>query len=121
MAIPNTVGPITRWVADAAVVLSVIAGKDAEDRDTLSQPDVVPDFPKALDPKALQGKRIGVPRRVFFDDKHGRRADLLVAFEEALETIRSLGATIVDPVDMPSVDEIDATKDECPVLDVDFK
>ncbi|KAG6808031.1 hypothetical protein H0H92_005635 [Tricholoma furcatifolium] len=117
----DTVGPMTRCVADAAVVLSIIAGKDAEDPDTLAQPDVIPDFTKALDENALKGKRIGVPRKIFLDDKEGRRADVLKAFEGALEVIRSLGATIVDPADLPSVEEIDAKKDECPVLDVDFK
>ncbi|KAG6867533.1 hypothetical protein C0993_001583 [Termitomyces sp. T159_Od127] len=117
----DTVGPMARCVADAAVVLSAIAGKDPDDSDTLSQPDVIPDFSNALNSRALEGKRIGVPRRVFLDDEKGSRSDVLVSFEEALEVIRSLGATVVDPADLPSADEIKASNSETIVLDVDFK
>ncbi|KAK7062779.1 hypothetical protein VNI00_000268 [Paramarasmius palmivorus] len=52
----DTIGPITRSVSDAAIVLSVIAGKDPNDNFTLAQPDTVPDFTLALDANALQGK-----------------------------------------------------------------
>ncbi|KNZ80737.1 Putative amidase, partial [Termitomyces sp. J132] len=117
----DTVGPMTRCVADAAAVLSVIAGKDPNDSDTLSQPDIVPDFTQALNSRAFEGKRIGVPRRVFFDDENGSHPEILPAFEEALEVIRSLGATVVDPADLPSIDEIKASKAETIVLDADFK
>ncbi|KAG6871798.1 hypothetical protein C0995_016438 [Termitomyces sp. Mi166 len=117
----DTVGPMTRCVADAAVVLSVIAGKDPNDSDTLLQPDVVPDFTNALNPRALEGKRIGVPRRVFLDDESGSRFDILASFEEALDIIRSLGATVVDSADLPSIDEFKASNNETVVLDVDFK
>ncbi|KAJ6562367.1 amidase signature domain-containing protein [Mycena capillaripes] len=92
----DTVGPMTRSLTDAAIVLSVIAGKDPNDNFTLAQPPVVPDFTKALNRNALMGKRIGVPRR-------------------------ALGATIVDPADLPSADEFITSKNETMVLDVDFK
>ncbi|KAG6864455.1 hypothetical protein C0991_009382 [Blastosporella zonata] len=117
----DTVGPMTRCVADAAVVLTVIAGKDVNDSDTLSQPDLVPDFTKALNERALEGKRIGVPRRGFLDGKNDSDAEIRVAFEQALEVIRSLGATIVDPTDLPSVDEFKSPDNEIIVLDTDFK
>ncbi|KAG5335744.1 hypothetical protein C0989_000487 [Termitomyces sp. Mn162] len=117
----DTVGPMTRCVADAAAVLSGIAGKDPNDSDTLSQPDIVPDFTQGLNSRAFEGKRIGVPRRVFFDDENGSHPEILAAFEEALEVIRSLGATVVDPADLPSIDEIKASKAETIVLDADFK
>ncbi|KAF9442738.1 amidase signature enzyme, partial [Macrolepiota fuliginosa MF-IS2] len=63
----DTVGPMTRSMTDAAIVLSVIAGKDPNDNFTLAQPDVVPDYTKALNKNALRGKRIGVPRHVFLN------------------------------------------------------
>lgn len=66
----DTIGPMTRSIADAAVVLSIIAGKDPNDNFTLAQPAVVPDFTKALKKDALKGKRIGVPRRVFLNDRY---------------------------------------------------
>ncbi|PAV17947.1 amidase signature enzyme [Pyrrhoderma noxium] len=118
----DTVGPITRSVSDAAVVLSIIAGPDPNDNFTLAQPPVVPNFLRALNPNALAGARIGVPRRVFLDDRiTGNDPSVNVAFEEALNTIRNLGATVIDPADLPSADEIAVSNNETIVLDVDFK
>jgi amidase len=113
---------MTRSLTDAAIVLSVIAGKDPNDNFTLAQPPVVPDFTKALKKDALKGKRIGVPRRVFLDDNiTGNDPFVNVVFEQALVTIKSLGATIIDPADLPSADEIANSNNETIVLDIDFK
>lgn len=113
---------MTRSLTDAAIVLSVIAGKDPNDNFTLAQPAVVPDFTKALDKNALKGKRIGVPRRVFLNDSiTGNDPSINVAFEKALLTIKALGATIVDPADLPSADDFVTSNNETIVLEVDFK
>ncbi|PPQ68947.1 hypothetical protein CVT26_001818 [Gymnopilus dilepis] len=118
----DTVGPMTRSITDAAIVLSVIAGKDSNDGYTLSQPPVVPDYTKALDKNALSGKRIGVPRRVFLDSSiTGADPYVNIVFEQALTTIRNLGATIVDPADLPSADELVDFQHEEFVTNVDFK
>ncbi|PPR01017.1 hypothetical protein CVT26_015618 [Gymnopilus dilepis] len=118
----DTVGPITRSVTDAAIVLSIIAGKDPNDNFTLAQPPVVPDFTKALNKNALRGKRIGVPRRAFLNDSiSGNDPFVNIVFEQALSTIRSLGATVVDPADLPSADEIVVSNNETIVLNTDFK
>ncbi|KAF5324990.1 hypothetical protein D9619_009555 [Psilocybe cf. subviscida] len=118
----DTVGPMTRSLTDAAIVLSVIAGKDTNDNFTLAQPSTVPDFTKALNVNALRGKRIGVPRRVFLNDSiTGNDPFVNVIFEQALDTIRSLGATVIDNADLPSADEIANSNNETLVLDVDFK
>ncbi|KAF8963514.1 amidase signature enzyme [Flammula alnicola] len=118
----DTVGPMTRSITDAAIVLSVIAGKDPNDNFTLAQPPIVPDYTKALNKNALKGKRIGVPRRVFLNDSiSGNDPFVNVVFEQALETIKSLGATVVDPADLPSADEIANSNNETIVLDIDFK
>ncbi|KAJ7487269.1 amidase signature enzyme [Mycena galericulata] len=119
----DTVGPITRSLTDAAIVLSAIAGKDPNDNYTLAQPAVVPDFTQALDENALKGKRIGVPRRVFLNDTiTGNDPSVNVAFEKALLAIKALGATVVDPADLPSADDAAAAvNNEGIVLDVDFK
>ncbi|KAJ7432101.1 amidase signature enzyme [Mycena galericulata] len=118
----DTVGPITRSMTDAAIVLSVIAGKDPNDNFTLAQPAVVPDFTKALNKNALRGKRIGVPRRVFLNDSiTGNDPSVNVAFEQALLTIKALGATVVDPADLPSAEEFVTSNNETIVLNVDFK
>ncbi|KAJ7628820.1 amidase signature enzyme [Roridomyces roridus] len=118
----DTVGPLTRSVTDAAIVLSIIAGKDPNDNFTLAQPPIVPDFTKALDKNALRGKRIGVPRRVFLNDSlTGNDPSLGVAFEEALNTIRALGATVVDPADLPSAEDFVTSNNETIVSNTDFK
>lgn len=113
---------MTRSVTDAAIVLSVVAGKDPNDNFTLAQPPVVPDFTKALNEDALKGKRVGVPRRVFLDNNiTGNDPFVNVVFEQALVTIKSLGATVIDPADLPSADEIVVSNNETIVLDIDFK
>ena len=113
---------MVRSVSDAAIVLSIIAGPDPNDNFTLAQPTPVPDFTKALHANALKGKRIGVPRRVFLNDSiTGNDPFVNVVFEQALETIKALGATVVDPADLPSADEIAVSNNETIVLDVDFK
>ncbi len=82
-ATQDTAGPITRTVADAAAELQAIAGKDPEDPATASAPDVVPDYLAALNPTALQGKRIGIINNTN------------VQYQAAIAKIQSLGATTV--------------------------
>lgn len=118
----DTVGPLTRSTTDAAIVLSVIAGPDPNDNFTLTQPNVVPNYLTALNASALQGTRIGVPRAMFLEPSYsGLDETVLSAYATALETLRDLGAVIVDPADLPSAYEIAASNNETLVLDVDFK
>ncbi|KAJ7720972.1 amidase signature enzyme [Mycena maculata] len=118
----DTVGPLTRSMTDAAIVLSIIAGKDPNDNFTLAQPAIVPDFTQALNKDALKGKRIGVPRRVFLNDSiTGNDPSINIAFEQALLTIKELGATVVDPADLPSAEEFVTSNNETIVLNTDFK
>ncbi|KAF7440101.1 hypothetical protein PC9H_000445 [Pleurotus ostreatus] len=116
----DTVGPMARSITDAAIVLSVIAGKDNNDNYTLAQPSFIPDYMEALNQNALRGKRIGVPRRAFCNDTDIEES-VNVAFNHALDIIRGLGATVVDPADLPSADEIALSTNETTVTDVDFK
>ncbi|KZP00703.1 amidase signature enzyme [Calocera viscosa TUFC12733] len=118
----DTVGPMTRWVADAAALLTVIAGWDVRDNYTLAAPPLVPDYTTALNVNALQGARIGVPRIVFDQDNYtGNDPYVNVVFNQAIETLKGLGATIVDPADLPSALEITMSNNETIVLDTDFK
>ena len=84
----DTVGPMCRSVADAAAVLTVIAGRDPRDNCTLAQPPHVPDFSKALDKGALKGARLGVPRLF-----QGTDPSILAAFNTSLEVIKGFAAT----------------------------
>ncbi|KAJ8082280.1 hypothetical protein AAF712_001743 [Marasmius tenuissimus] len=115
----DTVGPMTRTVEDAAIVLSLIAGEDEQDVRTLAQPRPIPDYTSALNRNALQGKRIGVPRIKEGSSHFEQGPYFQTAFEDALRTLESLGATIVDPADLPSAKEVGSKEDI--VLNVDFK
>jgi amidase len=116
----DTVGPLCRSVADAAIVLSAIAGFDSLDNYTSAIPQPVPDYTKALQKNALKGKRIGVPRKLFLDPVYSEVPQCqLDAFEEALETIKALGATVVDHADIPSA--MDLVEYNNGVVRVDFK
>ncbi|KAJ7115101.1 amidase signature enzyme [Mycena crocata] len=118
----DTVGPLARSLTDAAIVLSIIAGKDSNDNYTNAQPATVPDFTKSLNKNALAGKRIGVPRSVFLDNSFtGNDPSVNAAFAQALETLKALGATIVDPADIPSASEYATSYNETIVEGVDFK
>ncbi|MFO1067070.1 MAG: amidase [Geminicoccaceae bacterium] len=88
------VGPLTRTVEDAALLLQVIAGQDANDPTTSSRP--VPDYVGAL-AGDIRGLRIAVPRR------HEVEVDAEVQrlLDASLDTLRRLGASLV-PVDLPS-------------------
>ncbi|KAI8988997.1 amidase signature enzyme [Trametes punicea] len=113
----DTVGPMARSVADAATILSIIAGRDPRDNFTLAQPPIVPDYTKALDADALRGARLGVPRTFVaqLDDVR------VAAFNASLETLRAKGATIIDPADFPDSQELLASNNETIVLSTDFK
>ena len=90
----DQIGPLARTAEDAAVVLQVIAGHDALDATSSTEP--VPDYLQALG-RGVAGLRIGVPRAFVGD---GVDADVQQAFAGALDRWRAGGAVIVD-VELP--------------------
>ena len=90
----DTVGPMARSVADAALLLAAIAGSDPEDPVTASCR--LEDYSRHLDPKALAGARIGVPRKGWFGMV--RCLDTIMA--AALDRLVALGAVLVDNVEL---------------------
>ena len=114
----DTVGPMARTVADAAAVLGALVGVDPRDPATAgSAGRFFTDYTRFLDPNGLRGARIGVIRQVFagFQDK------VDVVYDAAIQAMRAAGAVIVDPADLPDVQEIAASGDENTVLLFDFK
>jgi amidase len=94
----DTAGPLCRTVADAAVLLSALAGMDSRDSATgAAARHTAPDYTKFLDAGGLRGARIGVARAKFFgyNDATDRHA------ENALAALRDGGAVLVDPADIP--------------------
>ena len=92
------VGPMTRSTADAAIMLQAIAGYDPRDPTSLSAP--VPDYLADMD-AGIAGVRVGVDERHITD---GVDPELASAVLEGVETLRSLGAEIVE-MRMPDVDK----------------
>ncbi len=90
----DTAGPMGRCVADVAALLTVIAGSDPEDAATQRIPDGQPlDYRRSLDPNALRGARLGVARECF--SSHEGTTGVI---EQAIATLKRLGAEIIDPV-----------------------
>lgn len=110
----DTAGPMARTVADAAALLSVLAGPDPEDPATAAA-RVESDYTKFLDPDGLRGARIGVARAKFFG--YSASADKLV--EAAIDVMKRAGAVIVDPADVPHAGDYDDA--EFTVLLYEFK
>lgn len=98
-------GPMARTVADAATVLSVVAGYDPDDPVTVAMKDKsVPDYTASLVPGGLKGARIGVLRQAF----EGPTVDpeVRAIFNRALDDMRRAGATVIDTVIIASADSI---------------
>jgi amidase len=115
----DTVGPHARTVADAAAVLSALVGVDPRDPATsASAGHFSTDYTQFLDPDGLQGARIGVARSGGFT---GYSTDTDRVFEEALEAMADAGAVLVDPANIPTIDELNADQAEIIVLIWEFK
>jgi len=114
----DTVGPMARTVADAALVLGALTGVDARDPATAaSEGKFLNDYTPFLNPDGLRGARIGVPREVYF----GYNAEVDRVIEAAIETMRAAGAEIIDPADIPTAQEIRDGNTELEVLLYEFK
>lgn len=94
----DTAGPMARSVSDAAHLLAVIAGRDADDPATRDAPTL--DLFAYLNTSALQGKRLGLVRASF-----GSQPDVLAAMDVARKTLKAQGAILVDDVTLPSTDD----------------
>ncbi len=86
----DTIGPFTKTVEDAAMVMNVIAGADPKDSTT---PQVaVPDYTKNLG-ESLAGLKIGVPKEYFGE---GIDEEVKMLVHEALREYEKLGAKVVE-------------------------
>lgn len=86
----DTIGPFTKTVEDAALVLQAIAGKSERDATT---PDVkVPDYSSFLK-EDLKGVTLGIPQEYFGE---GVDEEVAKTVREGIEAFKKLGATIID-------------------------
>ena len=96
-------GPMCRTVRDAAILLGVLTGVDADDAATAaSAGKSYTDYTQFCDPNGLKGARIGVVRKYFgFNDA----VDALM--EQALDGMKKQGATVVDPAEIETFGKFD--------------
>ncbi len=101
-AAQDTAGPMARTVADAAALLTAIAGADPADAATADAASYATDYTGFLDASAGAGARLGVWRA---GSAQANSATLAV-LEAALATLRSQGAELVDPVELADAEKL---------------
>ncbi|KAI1421809.1 amidase signature enzyme [Xylaria sp. FL1777] len=117
----GTVGPITRTVRDAAIVLGIIGGPSDLDYGGLEVPQhELPNYVQVCDSASLKGARIVVareamarggggyliPRNGIYRGSFGNTdPEILEAFEKVISVLRENGAYVVDNADYPGLDD----------------
>ena len=101
----DTAGPMARTVRDAALLLNVLAA---------IAPKTHPDYTQSLDPTGMRGARLGIVRRSF-----GFNAAVDKLMEQSIAAMKSAGAEIIDPVEIPPDGKISEPENE--VLLYEFK
>jgi len=106
-------GPMTRNVADAAIMLGALEGTEPDANDPASgvcEPIPGGDYTPHLRSDGLAGARIGIPRAFYYEpitlegrSLGGLDAEAAALMEEAIAALRAAGAEVVDPVDVPSL------------------
>lgn len=112
----DTAGPMARSVMDAALLLGALVGSDP--RDPMSLDGVKNgqrDYAKPLGQENCRGLRVGVMRKDLF----GKSSKVDAIFEAALKDLKLLGMELVDPTDVPTINDIWSLEKE--VLLFEFK
>jgi aspartyl-tRNA(Asn)/glutamyl-tRNA(Gln) amidotransferase subunit A len=94
----DQIGPLTKDVADSALVLGAIAGHDPAD--STSVPRDVPDYTTFLE-SGIKGMRLGLPREYYGLD--GLDGEVAAAVRAAVAKLEEMGATTVE-VSLPHTD-----------------
>ena len=90
-------GPMARSAHDVAMLLQAMAGVDPNDPTTVDRE--VPDYAATLDGK-IEGQRIGIPARYFYDRA---RPEVEDAVRAALRVLTDLGAQVIE-IDIPDIE-----------------
>jgi amidase len=121
--VQDTAGPMAVSVADAAVLLTAMAAADSDDLSAQGiADDAHPDrshggidYSAFLDPAALEGARIGIWRAASV----GADAATAALLDVAVGCLRSFGAVVIDPVELPGIEKV--TEPEFDALNYEFK
>jgi amidase len=118
----DTAGPMTRTVADAAILIGALESPAPDANDPATRTCTPPpgrDYTRFLRADGLRGARIGIPRAFYYDrvtlpgesqPRGGVNADQAKAMADAIAVLKQQGATIVDPADIPSFVDKDPQK-----------
>ncbi|HEV8398415.1 MAG TPA: amidase [Gemmatimonadales bacterium] len=110
----DTAGPLSRSVADAAALLTALAGADPRDPATAdAQGHVEKDYTAFLDANGLKGARIGVQART------GNNPIVDKVLEQAIAVLKAQGAEVVDPAPIDTAGQLGTNERD--VLQYEFK
>jgi amidase len=124
----DTAGPMTRTVADAAIMMGALESPSADPNDpatTTCMPPAGRDYTAFLRGDGLRGARIGIPRAFYYDrvtlpgesqPRGGLNAEQSKAMADAIAVLKRQGAIVVDPADVPSFVDRDP-KNNFPLFD----
>lgn len=88
----DQVGPMTKSVDDAAMLLQVLAGHDEMDGTTPKDP--VPDYMKAMEGASMKGVKVGLPKEYY--DVSGLDPEVKRITDEAIKSCEAAGAELVE-------------------------
>ncbi len=118
----DTAGPMARTVADAAIMLGALVSAEPDPNDPATKTCTPPpgrDYTRFLKRDGLRGARIGIPRAFFYAETKGPgrirpagglNREQAAVMEEAIAVLKSEGAVVIDPADIPSILETDPSK-----------
>lgn len=118
----DTAGPMTKFVADAAIMLGAMEGAAADPNDPRTSECTPPanrDYTPFLKADALKGARIGIPRAGIYTAQTfpgkakpfpGLKPEELETMESAIAALKAAGAEVIDPVELPSLVASDVSK-----------
>src|SRR2546425_1187210 len=110
----GSLGPMARTVTDLANLLDVMVGYDPEDPLTARGVGHIPDtYTKFLDRNGLQGARIGILREPMGQGSEPQSADfakVTAVFDKAVRELKAAGANVVDPITIPKLNQLLATR-----------
>ena len=110
----DTAGPLCRTVADAAALLTVMAGVDPRDPATApAEGHIAKDYTAFLDPAGLKGARVGVQART------GNNPIVDAVVERAIAVLKAQGAEVVDPAPIETAGQLGMAERD--VLQYEFK
>lgn len=118
----DTAGPMAKSVTDAAILLGVLEKHRPDPNDPATEKCASAtgnDYTRFLKRDGLKNARIGIPRAFFYDPitppgedrpRGGLNAEQAKVMEEVIAVLKQQGAVVIDPANIPSVTDPDATR-----------